>query len=273
MPDNNYDHKFFSGFTLVELLVAVSISAIIGATVVFMLNTSLETWRFGEAYISIDKINQEILDRMTEGTFELPGLRDATEIYQASGSEIVFVPLQKDLQILDRSLSEGDKIFLQRQFKAGTNDPIVETRYSRSREFTKIDSTFYYGELADPGKLDDYVVVEQSIPVGSEVRIIYRPEANADPWVRMRYIWEVGEKKLYYTYQGITIEVPIRNPDVEIERVGLLYFANVNAPILPSATGGQLSSSQLKRITAVKIIVESKKTGETREAASFINIR
>ena len=261
------------GFTLVELLVTIMISSIIGATVVLMLTSSLETWRFGEAQLSIDKVNQEILERIVEGTFELEGLRDAMEIYKASSNEIIFIPLQKDLHILEKSLSKGDKIFLKRQFKAGTNDPLVEARLPGASEFRKIDSIFYYGEKTDPDKIDDYIVVEESLPVGSELRLIYHPEPKDDPWIRIRYFWDTGEGKLYYTHQGVTVEIPPRNPDVKIERIEFLYFANANAPILPSTAESGLSSSQLKRITAVKVIVVSEKGQEKREAASFVNIR
>ncbi|MEA3328659.1 MAG: type II secretion system protein [Candidatus Omnitrophota bacterium] len=261
------------GFTLVELLIAVLISSIIASTVVLMLASSLEVWRFGNAQLSIDKVNQTILGRIVEGTFQLQGLRDAMEIYRASANEIVFVPLQKDTRILEYSISGGDKIFLQRQFKAGTNKPIVEARLPAESAFSRVSTVFYYGKEIGPERLDDYVIVKQSLPIGTELKFTYHPDPGYGPEVRMRYFWDTAEKKLYYVYQGIITEVPVRNPDVEIEGIEFFYFANANAPILPSDTNLELSTGQLKRITAVKIIVVSRKEEEVKEAVSFVNIR
>ena len=262
-----------SGFTLIELLIAILISSIIGTAIILMLSASLETWRFGDTQLSIDRTNQEFLERIVEGTFELDGLRDAVEIRKASSTEIIFVPLKKDLLTLDNSLKPGDKIFLKAQFKPGANNPGVEALKPGSEEYTKVNSVFYYGETNDPDNPDDYITIEESLPGYSFLRIIYYPEAENNPGVKMRYLWNPAETKLYHIYSGITYEIPARNPNVEIKRVEFLYFDNTNNLILPSSPGQELSESERKRITAVKIIIESEKAGQKREAASFVSIR
>ena len=120
------------GITLIELLIAIAIAAVITSSVYFSLNTALESWGQARNQLGLQKVLSELIDEIG-GSAVSYGIRDSLEVIEAGAGRIKFVPPWTDDA---HSSSSRDFIYtLNRRIKPDTALPIGEMRFPESNKF------------------------------------------------------------------------------------------------------------------------------------------
>ncbi|MDI6606610.1 MAG: prepilin-type N-terminal cleavage/methylation domain-containing protein, partial [Candidatus Omnitrophota bacterium] len=86
-------------FTLIELLIAISISIMITAALYFSLRTAFESWDVTQDLLILQQVSSQTMEELTEGLPGDFGLRDALEIVNGDSDYItVVMPWSDDTQ-------------------------------------------------------------------------------------------------------------------------------------------------------------------------------
>lgn len=261
--------RITKGLTLLELLIAVAISMLLGGTVVLMLKTSMDAYLFSEEQALIQKILDESLEEISGESFQVYGLKDALMILEAREDALSFVPLWIDET--HRVNTQKESFVLDRPFRLGSSMPFFEFRPGPKDNFSPAPIVFISRQEDDKGKTEDAVIPRDPLPLGSEVRIIFSADPEHFPDVIMRLNWDSQKKRIMRRYKNKTESVP-KQPLTGIKLVGLKfqYFNNSNTE-MPSPVPEDL----LSEISAVKatLDLESKGQPNLRQASTFISMR
>ena len=259
------------GVTLIELIVAIAIGAVITGTVVLMLNNGLTSWGFGSDRLVVQSAAEEIMTGMLEGDFKYGGIRDAVEVVSASARSITIVPLYIDgSHTVSASQNEYT---LEKQYLAGSPVPVVKIKEIGSKVFETVGSTFVYGTGDDPDEPDDKIILDRSYESGSQLKILFYPDATYDTSVRMTFWWEPNEKTIYRQFKGKTVDLLARKDGVEAEDVVFTYLDNLNRKIGSGPGSRKLGSTELMRISGVDIFFKVRRKEDAWEMVSFVGIK
>src|SRR3989338_8623070 len=117
------------GFTLVELLVALSIMGIIGGINGAVLEAGFQAWNHTQGRIAIQQVANELMEVLLEGGYDEEGLRDAVELRAAEMTSVSFVPLWTDRSHVPNPVTNKTQVFtLERHVKAGAVTPVGQIR-------------------------------------------------------------------------------------------------------------------------------------------------
>lgn len=261
-----------AGFTLIELVFSVLVLGIIASLEVMLLQTGLESFRYGNAQVALHRAGDELMENLLEGGYEGEGIRDGLELKEASLTSIGLVMLWTDRSHKPNPVKNKDQKFvLDRQFKPGASTPLAQVQKPDSTDFVSVPIRFTYGSSQDPKSPDDVVQFLEPIPLLSRIKILYTPDGDRDPEVIKIFRWDPAAKRIYESYAGKTRDIIQHDPSVKVERCAFLYFDNLNR-LIPME-GGSLSSLSVKRATAVKLYLVLREQGEYRELSSFTNVR
>lgn len=261
------------GFTIVELLITMTVLAIIAGIDVVLLETGMESWTYASARVSLQRAGDELMENLLEGGFDGEGIRDGVEMKQAELSAIGFVPLWTDrAHRADPTRNKAQRFTLERQFKAGAPTPIGQVKKPGSADFISAPIKFTYGSGRDPKVPDDVVQFVDPIPLGSEIKILYTPDGEVDPQTVKIFRWDPELKRVYESYAGKTTDIIRRDQEVKVERCAFLYYDNLNR-LIPMEKDGSLSKLAVRRATAVKLYILLTEKGEFKELTSFTNVR
>lgn len=263
------------GLTLVELLVVISITAILASVTIFMLSTSLDAYFFAQEQISLDKALDDCLGEISGGGFEAYGIKDGLEILQVSPEGITFVPFWIDATHLSKPEHANPRLFntipfiLNRPFQPGAALPICEAVSLPDQTVSLVPITFILGERDEPGKTTDQALLNAPVAAASRVQFIYQPDAGHFSDCAMSIKWEAG--KIIRRYNGRAETIPKYNiPAVTLSGLKFQYFDNTNTEVQPLA-------ENIPDITAVRVTVGANfaqgKSKKERSASAFINLR
>jgi len=272
------------GVTLVELLIAISIAAILTGVVVLMLKTSFDSYSFGQQEVFLEKALDDCLDEITGSGFENYGIKDSLEILNVTPTSITFVPLWIDNSHILKPEHEHPELVtktpftLNRPFKAGASFPLAEISTSNEPRGTKheiwkvIPITFVFGSHKEPLKPDDQVFLNEPVEPGSKIRFIFQPDARNFSDCAMTIKWS-GDR-IIRTYKGVSEAIQKYNiPGVTLTGFKLQYFDNTNAEVEPR-------TEFIPNITGVKVILSADLAGKTKNESraakrgfTFINLR
>lgn len=261
------------GVTLIELLVAISLTTIVGGAIGMIFNAAMETWRFGDEIASIEAVAPPLVNQISEGDYTNSGIVDALAITEASKNSIGFVPLFLDHFDADAFLNEDQIFKLSYPFQKGSTIPKGQIRTPGSPAFRNVRTAFLPGELEDPPEDLDRVQFLDEIPENARVRIIYRPSHEKDPRVIMRIHWDETTGELTREYLGNTESLGKNIFGVSITEMILQYFTNTNLEILPPSGEELLDDNQRQQITAAKIMLSAKKGDTEKTMVQFVNMR
>lgn len=263
--------------TLIELLIAISITTILTSVLVFMLRTSFDAFSFAQEEILLEKILDTCLEEIASGSFENYGIKDAFEILKVSPNSITFVPLWVDDSHSALAVAMDKMTTLNRQVKPGSVLPIAEvsTDYetrTKQQIWKTVPITFIPGLHKDPNKLDDRVFLNVPLDVNSKIRFVFQPDATNFPDCAITIRWQ-GDR-IIRTYKDRTETIPRYNiSGVKLSDFRLEYFDNTNTEIEPR-------SELIHNITAVKLSLEAMTETKTKykstfkkQAFVFINVR
>jgi len=262
------------GFTLIEIMVSVAISVVITGTIALVLQSGMEAWRYGQERLAAQKVFSDVMDLLTEGGYDEDGIKDATEIVRAGPHSFTFVSLWRDdSQRPDPRVNPEQRFTMNRQYKAGSSLPLGQIRKRGTYDWKSVPVKFYYGEGNDPADPDDQVVFVDTIPPIHDVRILFKPDALADPTVAKTFSWEEGDQRIYSTFDGKTTDMLKHDKTTKIEYLKFIYYDGLNQLVEVPAGETTLPQKDLNRVTAVKVYLRVRKGPEVKEQTSFINIR
>ena len=79
-------------FTLIEVMVAITLSTVILSAIYLTLVTALESWQYTRDELALQQTMNSLLEDVLEGSDWQPGFRAALEINRAGLTEVGFVP-------------------------------------------------------------------------------------------------------------------------------------------------------------------------------------
>lgn len=293
---NEPTNQRINGLTLIELLIALSIAAILTGVVVLMLKTSFDAYSFGQQEVLLEKALDDCLDEISGGGFEEYGIKDSLEILNVTPTSITFVPLWVDDSHLLKPEHEHPELALKtpftlnRPFKAGASLPITElsavshqrsaeSRRLKAENWRAVSVTFVLGSRKNPLKPDDEVILNAPVEPGSKIRFIFHPDAASFPDCAMVIKWQ--SDKITRTYKGKAEAIPKYNiPGVILSGLKFQYFDNVNTEVEPrpelipniTAVKVSLKSSLITR-AAYKPFAAGYSPLATKQGSTFINLR
>jgi len=274
-------HPGTAGLTLIELLIAVSISTILAGVVIFMLNTSFDSYIFSQREILLDKTLDNCLDEISTGGFDNFGLKDALEILEVSEDSITFVPPWIDKKGAVKpehshpDLAAKTPFILDRPVKRGSFTPIAEVTSPDGDDrqaWSQIPVAFSISGESNIAEAADRVFLEGPLDPGSRIRFIYQPDATFFPECAMKICWEGNN--IVRRYNDIESVIPKNNTgSSRISGLEFRYFDNTNTEVIPEP-------EFIPNITAVKVSLEAGLKPESKKGPviaktgfAYINIR
>lgn len=235
--------------TLIELLVSIAIASLLAGVTVFMLYSTMNAYFFGQNDVVLQQKISDVMEDISSGKFETYGIKDSLKIVSAGEHSISFVPpwVEGPYDIrADRTYT------LELPIEPGSPIPIAEVKKDNEKEYLPTSIIFTYGERKGSITPDDKILLQEFLPTGTKLRIVYKPDSSYREAIET-FRWEDKEKKLYRDYRGTTDRVPKHLTDtVELNKVTFSYFDNTNSKIDPQPNGF-VSEEFLPLITAVMI--------------------
>lgn len=263
------DRGRLKALTLIELLIAISISSLLGVATVLMLKSSLDAFMFSEEQTLIFRILDDTIEEVSGESMRSHGIKDALEIQDAKEDEISFSCLWIDES--KRVSSNRQTYALNRPFKLGSPMPLVEFKPANEDNFLPSPVTFVPHAETEKKERQDKVILGEKLPAGSQLKIAFQPETKDNPDVLMRLKWDPQRGGFVRTYMNKKEFIPKGQfKGYKLTNAKFQYFDNSNNEI-PSPVAPELLST----ISAVRLSLDLEEKGreEKHQANTFINLR
>ncbi len=235
--------------TLIELLVSIAIASILAGVTVFMLYSTMNAYFFGQNDVILQQKMSEVMESLCEGKFESYGVKDSLKLLSAGEHSVAFVPpwVEGPYDITsDRTYT------LELPLEPGSPIPIVEAKKEGAKDYLPTPITFIYGDHKTEYKPDDKVILQDFLPVGSNIKIIYQPESTFEKAV-MTFKFDPDSKKLIKNYKERIDDIPERVSDnFELTKCNFEYYDNTNTKINFNENG-QIAPELLPMVTAIMV--------------------
>lgn len=255
------------GFTLIELIIAISISVMISAALYFSLSSALQTWQASQDALLLQQVSSRLMEELTEGLPDTWGLRDALEIVEAEPQKISVV-----MPWTDRTHDVYTGIYtytLNQHIKPGTALPITEALFPEAKEYRVVPVA-----LVDQGKSDAHpeVRLKIEVPAGSRLRFTFHPDYQKDVSVLTTFRYDGFKKALFIDDSSSHSRELSKNTfGVKIADFLIRYFDNTNTEV---GKNGFISDEDIPIITGLEIAFKAiSKNGNLRETVSFVSLR
>ncbi len=253
------------GLTLIELLIAISVSLMIAAALYFSLRSAVESWEVTQDQLLLQNVMAQVLEDLSEGLGR-NGVRDALEIREGSGTHLSMVmPWTDDTH---QVLSGVHSYPLNKHLKPGSFIPIAEALLPGAEEYKVVPV-----RLLDPGKTENYpqLFLSVNLPEGTQLRFTFHPDAKKDADVVTTFRYDPQEKAVYEeTAEGL--RKISQNPfGIKLSELLFRFYDNLNQEL---GVNGSVTAEEVSRITGVEIALTAEsKAGRRREAVNFIALR
>lgn len=263
------------GFTLIELIVAISLTSIMAGVVIVIFKTSLDTYQYVHESVIVDKVSTDVLDDIIHGSYQSYGIKDSLEIIRASTDSIVFVPLWVDDQhYFDALQGPAQEFVLKQPFKPGASVPVAEI-YVQGDErlhWKAFPINFYFDENRSVMDSRDVVTFFADPPRGKEIRFIYHPDPDSCNGCMMRIGFK--DDNIVRDYKRGEKFIPRHIPKgVRLKDLRFQYYDNTNTEIIPKLKGSLLSKDELSLVSAIRVSLNVSYQGFEKTGRSFINLR
>ena len=257
------------GLTLIELIIAIAITAFFAGITVIMLKTSFEAYFLGQEETSFVKVLDETLEEIVGGGIESNGIKDSLEIIDVTPASITFVPLWIDDTHMTTSKHEYSELvtktpfILNRPFKPGASLPIAEIHTPDGWEIIPV--TFVFGLHKDSNKPDDKIYLKNPVRSGTKIRFVYQVDAANFPDCAITIGWR-GDR-ITRAYKGVVETIPKYDiPGVTLSDLNFQYFDNTNTEVEPR-------QKFIPNITAIKVNLKVQAGSQQKDGFAFINLR
>ncbi len=253
-------------FTLIELLIAVSISTMIGGALYLSLRSALESWQVSEDRLLLQHVTARLMEEITEGLPDTYGLRDALELTDGSAQSLTVV-----MPWTDSSHDFYTGVFtytLNKHIKPGTGAPIAEALLPNTTEYKVIPVG-----LIEKGKHDEYPEARLSVNLagGSRLRFTFHPDYKKDSDVLTTFRYDGAEKAIFIDGLDGSRNISKNPYGVKITDLLLRYFDNSNNEV---GSNGSISSADIAKVTGLEIAFKAQSRGKnTRETVTFVALR
>ncbi|MBI4394922.1 MAG: prepilin-type N-terminal cleavage/methylation domain-containing protein [Candidatus Omnitrophica bacterium] len=257
--------KSKKGLTLIEVMVAISIAAILTIGIERLLEAALSSWGIALEEVSLSRLSEDTMQRIMEGDYQFSGLRDAVELIDVQENSVTFVPMWTEVF---ETLPKDGKFHLKKRIRPGAPPPISEIKFKGSSDFLVYPVTVKGGS----GGSDQYVEFGFPLKAGAVVRFNYHPDTKFHPELAMRYEWDSKSGKISRFYNKTVTDFSLRDESVKITSVEFLYLDGSNQVV--DIGGKKLSKANaLIRISSVRINLELRGKQLTKRAISLVNLR
>lgn len=254
-----------SGFTLVELLVAIAISVFIAAAIYWSVVTALQSWGYMKDELLLQKVASQTMQELIEGSPDGYGLRDALEVVSASEDEAEVVFPWTDATHIAQS---GMKVYtLNKQIKPGTGIPIAEARLPEAETYRSIPIT-----VLDWGRKEELDKVELPLDIasGSQLRFTYHADPKKNPDIISGFKWIEEEGQIYLEDNSGRRNISKNLFGIKITKFSFRYYDNANDEL---SDGGDVGEDDLQFIAGIEIFLEASLKDKKKELLSFVNLR
>lgn len=254
------------GFTLIELVIAVSISIMITMALYFSLRSALDSWQIAQDRLSLQQVSARLMEDLSEGVAGFYGVRDAMEIVNGSSDYLsVVFPWTDDTH----NTYTGIYTFtLNRHLKPGASLPLAEALLPEQTRFRVVPI-----RVIDPGKTPDYpqVFIKEQLPAGARLRFTFYPDYRQDGDVVATYRYDSSARTVFVEDKDGSRDMCANSYGVRISEFMFRYFDTKNKEV---GVNGSISTNDIPLITAVEISFTAvSATGSTRHAKTFVSLR
>ncbi|MFH1318549.1 MAG: prepilin-type N-terminal cleavage/methylation domain-containing protein [Candidatus Omnitrophota bacterium] len=256
--------KMRKSFTLIELLVSIAISTIIAGAIYFSLNTALESWGYSKDQLALQKVLNDVMDKIGSGTVSSYGVRDSLEILVAGTNRLEFVPPWIDDT---KTVCAKESIYsLDRRLKPGTSVPISEVKLPETQEYQLIPVKMISSDDTGISRLQLGVAALE----GSELRFTYHPDSQSSSDVVKSVWWDADDKQVYTRYINGSESISANFFGVEITDMVMRYYDNANNVITDFQW---VDENDLNIVTGVEIFIKAKLDQYSKSLIGFVNLR
>jgi prepilin-type N-terminal cleavage/methylation domain-containing protein len=252
------------GFTLIEWLIAISLTVIILAVMHFGLTAALESWGYTRDELGLQQIMNSTLVEMQEGTDWAPGLRSALEVTEALEDRVSFViPWSEEQTVRD----PRGTFQLGRHVKPGSGLPTAEVRLPEGGGYASVP---IYWE--DPDNFTDRPRLKpgKDLIVGSTIRFAYYPDPARVPEAVVTLGFDAQAQAIFREQNGPK-EILGENPlGVVITECRFRYYDQNNTLL---AGGGSISGDDCPMVTAVETELIGKSGSRTLTIPGMVMLR
>lgn len=256
--------------TLIELLIALAITAMLFGVITLVLVSSLDSFFISQEDISLQRVLDDVLLEITDGKFEHYGLIDAVEFVRLSETDVSFVPLW-----VDRPQNTGNnkRFTLTKPFEPGKPLPFVEVKSPYSKSFKPMPVSFYLRGNKGYSSNKDVIEFDKVLSPGSKVRAIYLPKGSAKNVV-FSLDWNREEGTLTRVYRNIVSAIPrYSTKEISVADIRFEYFDNINAPIPVDLRTKNVDNKLFPFVTAIRVWVKVASKDKFREGFAYVNVR
>ena len=259
-------HNTQYGFTLIELIIVISISVMISAALYLSLRSALDSWQVSQDQLLLQEVSSRLMEELIEGLPDSYGLRDALEVVDGDNQQIsVVMPWTDDTH----NVYSGIYTYtLNQHIKPGTPIPIAEALFPESKEYRVVPVA-----LVDQGKSDAHpeVRIKIDVPAGSRLRFTFHPDYQKDVRILTTLRYDGFKKALFIDDHETFRELSQNTFGVNITDFLIRYFDNTNTEI---GKDGFISPEDIPTITGLELAFKAKsKQGNVRETVSFVSLR
>ena len=253
-----------SGYTLLELLIAIVIVVIITGAIYYCMNSALESWSYSRDELSLQKVLSDTMDKLIVGNPGQFGLKDSLEMIAAGKERIEFVPPWVD----NTHRIEGPNFIygLERRVKPGASVPIAQAKPSGLTDW-KLAPVILV-EFRDVNT--SQVKLGLSLSPGGELRFIYHPDAKAEPDVIRKIYWESDAKEVFMEGPEGKESLSQNFFGVQITKMALSYFTTSNELLTDR---DWVDSGDIQLITGIEVLLEARVNERTQVLKSFVSLR
>ncbi len=245
-----YDQRSLDAraFTLIELIVAISLSTIILGAIFFSLTAALESWRYTRNELALQQVVGTALEELLEGTEAFPGLRSALEVIEADEHRFSFVQPWVEEHIA----SGGAKSYqLTRHIRPGAGTPTAEFALVGTDYFRTIAVAWQ-----DPDNLATRPRLKPlDFEAGSVLRLSYHPDPERAPDAVMTVGWDPKSKTILVDHLGGRAEIGKNFFGVQITNCRFRFYDQTNTLIENNSVYGK---NPLQMITGIEVEITGK---------------
>lgn len=264
--DREADKIKCTAFTLLELLIAISIMILISAALYFSLSSAFQSWDASQDQLILQQVSSRLMEELSEGLPGAYGLRDSLELVNGAGDYItVIMPWSDNTQRFSIGVAAYT---LNKHIKPGTSCPIAEALLPEQEDYQLIPIS-----LIDKGKSDDFpqVFVKVALPEASSLRFTFHPDYSLDRDTATTYRYDASEQAVFIEDKD-GVRSLSKNPfGVKITDFLIRYYDNTNTE---AGINGSISKDEIPSICGLEVsFTAASKTGNTRLTRTFISLR
>lgn len=212
-------------FTLIEIIIGISLSLILFSGISFLFESGLDTWFYGQTQAELQDCASACIERIVNGNDRFDSLRELLDITSPKENEIGFIPWWKQ-EI--STIKTNKKINLELNRSSSSPIPVAQYWDAKEKRY-KITEINLYPSTTVSGR-DQIAYIDKSAN-GKKGRIYFYPDKVHQKEAELVIKWDKNENKLYQFYRGDKENIYRFPSGVEVADFRIEYLDGVNNPI------------------------------------------